>query len=364
MLNTTNFNGTSSTLYNWSTGSTHDTIVVTQTGWYSVTVTYAGNCVVVDSIYVGCNVKLNYNITPAKCYGDTNGIIQIIIPDTNYVYSFLWSTGDTTQTIMPYPAGSYILTVFADSGKCSLKDTVVISQPPEIIIPQGDTAFCEGDSVMLDLGYFSNYFWEDGYSNQTRWVTKPDTFFVVVEDSTACKSFGDTIMVREDSIPYISLGKDTTICINSSIILTPGSGFTSYLWWNQSDLETAEIFEPGTYWVMVQQRTCYVYDTILVENCPPELTLPNVFTPNGDGYNDYFVPEEQNILDFNLKIYNRWGMRIYHTTDLHHGWDGTYLGQPADDGVYFYVAEYREWEGSQGGKLLHQQGTVTLLRNR
>jgi len=65
-----------------------------------------------------------------------------------------------------------------------------------------------------------------------------------------------------------------------------------------------------------------------------------------------------------MKIYNRWGMRIYHTTDLQHGWDGSYLGQPADDGVYFYVVDYREWEGTAGGKILHQQGMVTLIRSR
>ena len=363
VISTANFNGTPSTIYNWSTGSTHDTIVVSKTGWYWVTVTYAGNCVVVDSIYVGCKVKLNYNVTNAHCYGDTNGIIQVIIPDTNYTYSFLWSTGDTTEILQPIPAGSYQLIVYADSGRCSLRDTIDINQPPKIIIPQGDTAFCIGDSVMLDLGDFLKYYWDDGYSNQFRWVAKPDTFFVVVQDSTACKSFGDTIKVREDSIPVISLGMDTTICINSSIVLSPGSGFTSYLWQNQSTSASLEIFEPGTYWVMVQQRTCYVWDTIIIDNCPPKLTLPNVFTPNGDGYNEYFVPEEQNILDFKMKIYNRWGMRIYETTDLQKGWDGTYINQPAAEGVYFYVVEYREWEGTQAGELLFQQGTVTLLRN-
>jgi len=216
---------------------------------------------------------------------------------------------------------------------------------------------------MLNLGDFSKYYWNDGYSNQMRWVAKPDTFFVVVEDSTACKSFGDTIKVREDSIPVISLGMDTIICINSSIVLSPGSGFTSYLWQDQSTSESLEIFEPGTFWVMVQQRTCYVWDTIVIDNCPPKLNLPNVFTPNGDGYNEYFVPEEQNILDFKMKIYNRWGMRIYETTDLQKGWDGTYMNQPAAEGVYFYVVEYREWEGTQAGELLFQQGTVTLIRN-
>ncbi len=363
-LNTTNFNGSYTTLYNWSTGSTHDTIVVNKTGWYWVTVTYAGNCVVVDSIYVGCRVDMNFNVTDVQCFGDSNGVIQALIPDTSYTYSFLWSTGDTTAIIQPYPAGDYILTVSADSGKCVTTDTVTINQPPQVTVPQGDTAFCIGDSVMLDLGYFKDYYWADGYKKRTRWVSKADTFFVVVTDSAGCKSLGDTIKVRQDTLPVFTLGPDTVICLDQSIVLSPGVGFNSYLWWDASTGATAEVFYPGKYWVMIQQRTCYVYDTINIENCPPKLTLPNVFTPNGDGLNDYFTPEEQNILDFDMKIYSRWGLRIYHTTDLKHGWDGTYLDQPAAEGVYFFVIHYRQWLGTEPSKIYTAQGSVTLLRNR
>jgi gliding motility-associated-like protein len=363
VITTTNFNGSSSTLYNWSTGSTHDTIVVNKTGWYWVTVTYSNNCEIVDSIYVGCKVNLKFNITDAKCYGDTNGVISIIIPDTNYIYSYLWSTGDTTQTIQPYPAGTYIVQVTADSGKCQITDTALINQPPKVVIPQGDTAFCIGDSVMLDIGLFKKYFWSDGYGNRTRWVSKPDTFYVYVENFKGCKSFGDTIAVRQDSMPVVALGSDTAICLGQTIVLKPVSGYTSYEWWDGGTGETAEVNFPGTYWVLVRNHTCYAYDTIFVDNCPPELTVPNVFTPNGDGINDYFTPKEQNILDFDLKIYNRWGMRIYHTNDLKHGWDGSYMNQPAAEGVYFFVIEYREWLGTEAGPLKKTQGTVTLLRN-
>lgn len=363
-LSTVNFNGTNTTLYQWSTGSTNDTIVVSQTGWYSVTVSYAVDCQVVDSVFVGCRIDLNYNISDNPCFGDTLGSIGVIVPDTSYQYSYIWNTGDTSDFIGPYPAGDYILTVVADSGKCMVVDTVKISEPPKVMLPQGDTAYCENDSVLLILGDFKYYFWDDGYTASTRWVAKPDTFFVFVEDSAGCRSDGDSIYVGVDSLPYVNLGFDTCISINQIFNLYPGSNFDAYLWENGSMDSVLDVYYPGIYWVTIRKNTCVITDSIILENCPPLLHMPNIFTPNGDGWNDYFSPEEDNILEFNMKIFNRWGMRIYQTTDLQYGWDGTTMGVPAAEGVYFYVIEYREWLGNEASEIYTAQGTVTLMRNQ
>lgn len=363
ILDTKNFNGTSNTLYHWSTGSTHDTIVVNQTGWYWVTVSYASDCEVVDSIFVGCRIDLNYSVNHNPCYGDSLGSIQIVIPDSSYKYSYIWNTGDTNSHVFLYPAGIYKITVIADSGKCQTTDTIEINQPPKIFISQGDTSYCENDSVQLNLGFFFKYHWDDGYNAMQRWVAKPDTFLVYVEDSKGCLSDVDTIKVSMDSLPVVNLGADTVICLYEIINVTPGLGFDSYLWGNGNTNSIMPIYYPGTYWVTIRKNSCVITDSILVENCPPELSMPNVFTPNNDGFNDFFKPVEENNLDFTMKIYNRWGMKIYETDDLKTGWDGTSLGNPAVEGVYFYVIEYREWLGNEAGLLKKAQGAVTLIRN-
>ena len=69
-------------------------------------------------------------------------------------------------------------------------------------------------------------------------------------------------------------------------------------------------------------------------------------------------------MNFDLNIYNRWGMRIYQTNDLKHGWDGSYLNQPVAEGVYFFEISYREWLGLEYSESKIARGTVTLLRNR
>jgi gliding motility-associated-like protein len=89
------------------------------------------------------------------------------------------------------------------------------------------------------------------------------------------------------------------------------------------------------------------------------LTLPNVFTPNGDGVNDEFRlrPTEAQALDqLFLKVYNRWGQEVFRTSDPNFSWDGRYLGRALSPGVYLYHATWQSACGSSGDR----HGTLTL----
>lgn len=80
-------------------------------------------------------------------------------------------------------------------------------------------------------------------------------------------------------------------------------------------------------------------DTVCVDNCPIYV-LPNVFSPNGDGVNDYFKPfPYRHVEDIQLYVYNRWGKEVFSTTDPDILWDGTSVetGEPVSDGVYYYT---------------------------
>jgi gliding motility-associated-like protein len=90
----------------------------------------------------------------------------------------------------------------------------------------------------------------------------------------------------------------------------------------------------------------------------PTLYFPNAFTPNGDGKNDYFSPIGIYEKEFDLYIYSRWGTMIYHTQQQEPGWDGTYKGQPAPEGVYVFRAKTLGYKGEE----IKKTGTVTLIR--
>lgn len=89
------------------------------------------------------------------------------------------------------------------------------------------------------------------------------------------------------------------------------------------------------------------------------IDFPNVFTPNGDGVNDEFRPAYQSLKNYKLTIMNRWGRKIYESTDPSTGWDGKIGNSDAAAGVYYYVAEA---EGYDKGVSFKCKGSVTLVR--
>jgi gliding motility-associated-like protein len=89
--------------------------------------------------------------------------------------------------------------------------------------------------------------------------------------------------------------------------------------------------------------------------------IPNAFTPNDDGLNDKFkilgIPYEQ-ITQFNLQIYDRWGQMIYTSNDIREGWDGTFNREKCPDGVYVWSIYYKD----SNKKPVTNKGTITLIR--
>ena len=99
--------------------------------------------------------------------------------------------------------------------------------------------------------------------------------------------------------------------------------------------------EPGNYRAVVGMSNSYEcqLDSVefLISVSESMLTVPNVFTPNGDGMNDEFRVVYRSIKEFHCWVYNRWGHKVYEWTDPAKGWDGTIAGKPAAEGAYYYV---------------------------
>jgi gliding motility-associated-like protein len=172
-------------------------------------------------------------------------------------------------------------------------------------------------------------------------------------------------------------GSDQQICYGDGVVLGQNLPDDEYrfLWSTKSHrLTPKDLWDTlaTTPYLMVkpEQTTTYylwvrdfkmdiTYDsvTVFVESCitPPE--IPNVFTPNGDGFNDLFSFKNHELWELETCIRNRWGMVVFEGKN-DHWWDGTIHGQPAAEGVYFYVVTARNHFGQH--KEFH--GVVTLLR--
>ena len=171
-------------------------------------------------------------------------------------------------------------------------------------------------------------------------------------------------------------GNDVTLCVGDTVRLgRPQEVGLECLWYtttnttpfsyNSDIVFTAT--EPGTYTLIQKMDNCQIsFDTVtvtVVEDCNDLLTLPNVFTPNGDGTNDVFSFSLKNGTVKSFAVYNRWGNLVHLTSNISNftfiSWDGrTTAGEPCNDGVYFYVLEYTDAKG----ELKTKRGYVSLMR--
>lgn len=168
--------------------------------------------------------------------------------------------------------------------------------------------------------------------------------------------------------PIVDLGKDTSICPDGKSFIIKdfiNDGATGVKWsWNTETKDTVSsinVHHPGKYAVTVDLDGCVTVDTIEVKkNC--YIDIPNVFTPNGDGYNDYFLPRQllsRSVTKFSMTIFNRWGEVIFETNSINgRGWDGKVNDKEQPTGVYVYMIKATFANGYSE----NYQGNVTLLR--
>lgn len=109
----------------------------------------------------------------------------------------------------------------------------------------------------------------------------------------------------------------------------------------------------------INEFGCEVIDTVRIRVKPADLLIPTAFSPNGDGVNDIFRVVKQNVAEFLLQIFNRWGEKVFETSDVNEGWDGIYKDTPQPMGVFMWQMKYK-LKGKNDSKF--ESGNVTLVR--
>lgn len=265
--------------YLWSTGATTQTIQVSQTGQYSVTVVTT----------TGCTASDTFQVTPTTPPSFTLGADQVICEGSSLSLSagntgatYLWSTGATTQNINVTAAGSYNVTVTTTSG-CVLMDTIVITSKPAPTKNLGaDVSTCPGTSVTLDAGNpGSTYLWSTQATTQTISVTTAGTYHVTVTGVNGCVT-RDTIVVSLKNAPTVALGADLNICTSDTVTLDAGNTGSTYLWSTGATTRTIRVSNAGTYSVTVTGTNgCTGTDAVIVTNKPEPVSTYSIVVANG-----------------------------------------------------------------------------------
>lgn len=254
-----------------------------------------------------------YEPTPIEVSGDkTICENEYTVLSANAFESYVWSTGDTTQSIEVDEAGTYEVTV-TDIRGCQESNTATVEKikdrSVEIIVQEEEFYIDQVIPVSLELNGFE-------YSD--------------VKD--------------------IIWGSDGELSCDDCP--TPFGKFK----------DDAEIFV-----IITDQNDCIIEQSITVR---PELVYKdvyaaNVFSPNLDNQNDAFVLRSMNgaVTVHNIQIFNRWGVRVFQkgkhmVNDISSGWDGTQNGAPLPAGVYVYVAEVEYLDKT----IKHLRGDILLVK--
>jgi gliding motility-associated-like protein len=355
-----------------------------QSTTYTVIATDTNGCVDTQTVYIHVHPK------PAASFSES--FVPCTIPVTvnalntsSGTSTFSWTFSDggsavTTDAQHVFTAsGYYTLTLIAhDETGCGFDDTASVTiylPPPAVITATGSDSICTGQSIPVSASGGATYLWSPPLSVDNPTSPNPNAFpeittnyFVIGTDTNGCS---DTAMLSIYVFPPASLdaGVDEIFdfaigspTLNPSI---PGNG--TFFWSPTTGLSCTNCLNPvatpevtTTYYLTFTDiYGCTYVDSVTVY-VSPSLFIPNAFTNNADGFNDYFQVFARNLSKFEIQVFNRWGQLIFESTDPTQLWDGTYKGIKCEIGVYVWKVTYADQINPNDSKI--KFGHVTLLR--
>lgn len=303
---------------------------------------------------------------------------------TTWNWDFGMGTNGSAATQNPsfqYPtAGTYtVRLIVGDVIPCydTAYHSIKVDSMPFLSFGQDKHAICVGEDVRFTATYantapFLNWDFGDGTTwNQSdatnHGYDRAGLFFTTVKgDFGACGvlTFKDSVVVN--AFPKVDLGPDSALCLDgpairvSNLNNTNPAG-TKLLWSTGATTPDINIVHPGIYTLTATLNDCATTERITInKDCYTD--IPNVFSPNNDGVNDYFYPRQllsKGVTAFAMTIYNRWGEIIFKTNVADgRGWDGKFNGKNQPMGVYIYQMKVL----LKNGRMEDYTGNVTLVR--
>jgi gliding motility-associated-like protein len=288
---------------------------------------------------------------------------------------------DSLPSIVLNTPGAYTLQLSTVSAEGCASNTTsggfTVSATPQVSF-LGDSV-CAGSPLTL-TGINGNntpirqWYWELGgapfASTQSIQHVFPtaDTITALLWAVSAQGCISDTFSQPiEVQATHAFAGDDTAVALGYPIQLQ-ASGGTSYTWSPPEYLSNPDIADPIA---ILPEDTRYTVTAYSTAGCPstasifikvykgPAIYVPSAFTPNGDGANDVLKIVAPGIRQLSyLRIFDRWGAEVFHTTSLDATWDGTVSGHPVPSGVYVWMIQGIDLQGAA----LTQRGTVLLIR--
>jgi gliding motility-associated-like protein len=346
---------------------------------------------------VGVNPTPSVSISVNNsCLGDEVTFANSTVPNDNTIASWSWQFGDGTSSDEFEPTHQYgtlgtvtaQLMAVSDSG-CVGTGTTDLEVYPH---PQTNFSFSDYEGCIPMAVSFTNestinpnysigsYLWDFGngvtsteMSPSHTYVTSGN-FDVSLITTTAVGGCADTLAIADLMHIFLTPTASFHYSPTNATMLDPRIHFTNTsidaanYEWDFGDGNTSTIANPmngypaeGDYIITLVALNGICTSTTSQEvHIDPEtfVYIPNSFTPNGDGLNDYFIPKGIGIEKFSMTIYNRWGEELFYTNTLDEPWRGWYKGAELPNDTYVYQIDIIDVLGEPKT----YRGGVTLVR--
>ena len=358
--------------YQWSNGSQVALAENLLVGWHYLTISDDNACSIVDSLLIESESDFAIEAfgTDVTCNGENSGTATVNIINGNGPFTFAWqgeSMTETSEIIEDLPAGMYTVLVLDGTGVCAATDTITITEPLALnLLAETEVASCDlvttGEinisEVENGIAPFLYSIDASDFTTEVNYTMSVGAeYSLTVEDADGCQAEttvflpqAEPLQVELISTEKIELGD----MISLEAVYYPIDNDLIFDWeiggieaCDTCSIMEFQPLESSVYSVSVRDTfgcEASANITIIVDK-NNDIFIPNAFSPNGDGNNDFFTlyPGASVAEVTNLAIFNRWGAQVFFSKELNNNpntaWDGLFRGQKSRTGLYVYEVE-------------------------
>lgn len=330
-------------------------------------------------------VPSDYNGINISCEDSFDGTLLAESSGGVPNYNYAWSSNQTTELINNLSAGVYTVTVTDEAGCSIIGNFEIVAPLPLNLTAEFSNPICDGPStgfvnVIQSSGGTAPYSYSlDGNNFTTDLLFEnltEGTYELEMMDANGCL-FSVTETLVAPQIPEIDLGENIELNLGETITFQTAFNnvnLQEIVWTPNDEFDCTDCLSPtflplnsGNYTLFVtSEDNCSTSDSITITvNKFRQFYAPNAFSPNFDGYNDYFTlyggPEVEIIKK--LTVFNRWGAVVFQGNDLMagidtQGWDGVFNGKTINPDVYVWLAEVQFLDG----EIISYSGDLTVTK--
>lgn len=273
-------------------------------------------------------------------------IEDVVCQGFEYVNHGFNLTADSTNYQGEHSFYQYLLNIY----NCDSIITLQLKVNPSLLTNIEDT-ICQGGS------YLENGFNISSPNTDIAQVVELEMYLNSILGCDSIVSLALNVIDTSLTIEMIT----TDFCETEIAELVVLSSFDNFIWNTGETSQAIEIHQTGTYKVTASNEYCENFGIYTIQPCEYYLYLPNSFTPNNDGLNDFFTlstNNEKQFVEFKIEIFNRWGQKIFESNSPYFKWNGYFNNQIVQNNqVYVYLIEYKF--AGKGAKFI--KGSVTVL---